>query len=423
MKARRNWPVAKVRFPARAWRPGALEAFLPLLLLSLLPLPALASNTTRPLSSVGRLARATGITTQTDWPTPRFVPKGTGFNPYESLLSPSNVADLEVAWSAQTEGFLYSTPIAVSGVVYVTGQVDLTSAGQVYAYDAATGNLLWKTKGGGEPPFDLTVSDGKVYVSFLFAHTLRVYDAATGDLLWSVPGPTQAPTVVDGVVYAADDLHSLWAIDAQTGRKLWVAHAPLGGYGFGLAVANGTVYVGGRDVDATAPVYAYDAATGALMWRGRTGGQVDGTPAVAYGTVYVGSTDHIFYALNARTGRVRWTATTGGDVSSSAAVANGAVYAGSADGNVYAYDAVTGDPLWVAPTGGTISAGQAAIVANGVVYIGSTDRSVYAFDAVTGDELWSYQTGGNVQRQSVVDGTLYVTSLDANLYAFRLPSR
>jgi outer membrane protein assembly factor BamB len=391
-----------------------------LFLLFGLPQLARASNGAVDLSAT--VAPRSITAAHTDWPTPRFVPKGTGFNPYESVLSPSNVGDLEVTWSAQTEGFLYSTPIVVNGVVYVTGQVDLTSAGQVYAYDAGTGKLLWKTKGSGEPPFDLTVAGGKVYVSFLSAHTLRVYDAGSGDPLWSVHGPTQAPTVVDGVVYAADDLHSLWAIDAQTGRKLWVAHAPLGGYGYGLAVANGRVYVGGDDVDGTAPVYAYNAVTGALAWRTDTGGRVLGTPAVVRGTVYVGSTDYVFYALNAKTGRVRWTATTGGDISASPAVANGVVYAGSADGNVYAYDAITGDPLWVAPTGGVISAGQAAIVANGVVYIGSTDHSVHAFDAVTGDQLWSYQTGGNVQRQSVVDGTLYVTSLDAKLYAFRLPA-
>jgi outer membrane protein assembly factor BamB len=353
-----------------------------------------------------------------DWPTPRFVPEGTGHNPYETVLSPSTVGDLEVSWSARTDGFLYSTPVVVDDVVYATGQVGDSSRGAVYAFDAMTGQLLWRRTGSGEPPPDLTVADGRVHVGFLLGHKLRTYDAATGELLWSASGPQFAPTVVDGVVYAADGLRSLWALDAATGRRMWVAHGPLGGYGFGLAVADGVVYVGGNDIDGTSPVYAYDAATGGLVWRTNTGAGVDGTPAVARGTVYVGSDR--FYALDARTGRIRWTAETGG-VSSSAAVADGVVYIGSADGIVFAFEADTGEQLWMASAGGNISSGQTAIVANGVVYIGTIEDVLFAFDAATGDQLWSFQMGNAARKESVVNGTLYATSFDTNLYAFRLP--
>ncbi len=141
--------------------------------------------------------------------------------------------------------------------------------------------------------------------------------------------------------------------------------------------------------------------------------------AVANGMVYVGS--DTFYAFDARTGRIRWSADTGGGEVASAAVANGAVYVGSSDGNVYAFDGVTGEELWVAPTGGSITDSQATIIANGVVYVGSQDDSVFALDAETGEQLWSYQTGGSIRKQSVVNGTLYVTSFDDHLYAFRLP--
>lgn len=364
-------------------------------------------------------APATATTVQTDWPTARFVPEGTGHNPYETVLSPSTVGDLELAWSVLTEGSLFSTPIVVDGVVYVAGHIGVTGGAGLYAYDAATGEPLWMRREGGQPPSDLAVADGKLYVSFLTDHVLRAYDASTGDLLWEVPGPTSAPTVVDGVVYAADNIRSLWAIDAETGRKRWAARAP-GGYGFGLAVADGKVYVGGEEDDA--PVFAYDSSTGALLWRTRTGGPVVPTPAVARGRVYVGSGDQLFYALHAKTGRLLWTADTEGGGFSSAAVAAGAVYVGSQDSNVYAFDAVTGQELWVASTGGDITGSHATIVANGVVYVGSIDDSVYAFEAETGEKLWSYQTGNNIHKQSVVDGTLYVTSSDDYLYAFRLPS-
>jgi outer membrane protein assembly factor BamB len=346
------------------------------------------------------------------------VPEGTGFNPYENVLSPSTVGDLQLAWSDIGAGPMDSTPIVVDGVVFVAGQVDSTATAAIYAYEAAGGTRLWMRTDLGEPPSDLTVADGKIYVSFLSGHVLRAYDTATGDLLWSVPGPTSSPTVVDGVIYAADDLKSLWAIDAESGRKRWVAHVPFGGYGFGVAVADGMVYAGGRDVDHTAPVYAYDAKTGALVWKTKTNGQVNGTPAVAYGRVYVGSGDHLLYALDAKTGRTRWTAPTGSVIDTPAASANGIVYVGSADHNLYAFDAMSGEQLWMVPTGGGI---QGPVVANGVVYVGSTDFSEHAFDAATGDLLWSYQAEAIVRKQSVADGTLYVTSIDAHLYAFRVP--
>lgn len=375
------------------------------------------SHTVLAKGAVSGKAVAT-FTVRTNWPTARFVPEGTGHNPYENVISPSNVGNLEPAWSVKTEGSLFSTPVVVAGVVYVAGHVGGTGDAEVAAFEAGTGDLVWSTTVSGGSPSDLALAEGKLYVSFLSGHILRAYDAITGDLLWSVAGPNKAPTVVDGVVYAADGLRSLWAIDAQTGRKRWVTHAPFGGYGIGVAVAHGMVYAGGQDVDGTAPVYAYDAATGDLVWRTNTIAKVTATPAVWNETVYVGS--DLFYALDARTGRVRWTADAGG-VDSSAAVANGVVYVGSTDDNVYAFDAETGEQLWVSPTGASITASQATIVANRVVYVGSIDDIEYAFDAATGEQLWSFKTG--VRKQSVVDGSLYVTSSDNYLFAFRLPGQ
>jgi outer membrane protein assembly factor BamB len=43
------------------------------------------------------------------------------------------------------------------------------------------------------------------------------------------------------------------------------------------------------------------------------------------------------YALNARTGAKLWSYTTGNDVESSPAVSNGMVYVGSYDGKVYVF--------------------------------------------------------------------------------------
>ncbi len=46
---------------------------------------------------------------------------------------------------------------------------------------------------------------------------------------------------------------------------------------------------------------------------------------------------------------------------------------------------------------------------------------MYAMEATDGGVLWSYKTGGFNSTPAVADGTLYFTSFDLHLYAFRLP--
>jgi outer membrane protein assembly factor BamB len=184
------------------------------------------------------------------------------------------------------------------------------------------------------------------------------------------------------------------------------------------AVAGGTVYIGSWDLN----VYALDAATGHVRWAYSTGGEVSSSPAVAGGTVYVGSADHKVYALGAAEGDVRWTYTTGDEVNSSPAVAGGTVYVGSADHKVYALDAATGQVRWAYSTGGAVYSSPA--VAGGTVYIGSADHKVYALDAATGHVRWTYTTGGPVSSNlftlsgpAVAGGTVYIGSDDHKVYA------
>jgi hypothetical protein len=98
-----------------------------------------------------------------------------------------------------------------------------------------------------------------------------------------------------------------------------------------------------------------------------SGGAIDSSPAVANGVVFVGGhDDDKLFAFDANgvtncsgtptTCSPLWTATTGSDIQSSPAVANGVLYVGSWDHNFYAYDAAgmtncsgtpkTCGPLW-----------------------------------------------------------------------------
>jgi outer membrane protein assembly factor BamB len=183
------------------------------------------------------------------------------------------------------------------------------------------------------------------------------------------------------------------------------------------------------------------------LWSAPESGLLFSSPAVAGGTVYVGSGDHNLYAFDAA-GVVGcqgsppacdplWAGPTGGFIASSPAVANGVVYVGSFDGRLYAFDAtgVTGcggaprtcAPLWTADVGGV--AFGSPVVKKGIVYVGSQDGNLYAFSAAgktncggtpkTCAPLWTGPTGRSLNSSpAVAGGTVYVGSDDHRLYAF-----
>ncbi len=157
---------------------------------------------------------------------------------------------------------------------------------------------------------------------------------------------------------------------------------------------------------------------GELKWKFQTGAPVRSSPALAYGTIYVGSRDFSLYALDAETGQKKWEFQTENRVESSPTVAGGVVYFGSNDGYLYAVDAFTGQERWRFYTRFPIQSSVA--VADGKVYFGSSDYSVYSLDAATGDKVWQFETGSVVASSPVVaDGILYVGSMDFSLYALQ----
>jgi len=181
------------------------------------------------------------------------------------------------------------------------------------------------------------------------------------------------------------------------------------------AVVNGKVYIGSDDHN----VYALDSRTGHVVWRYLTGDTVQSSPAVVNGVVYVSSHDQKLYALDACTGAKLWSFTALSPFGvSSPTVANGVVYVGALwrDDSVYALNARTGEKLWSFTTGGDVAA--SAAVVNGVVYIGSLDGNLYALDALTGVLRWSYTGGGWIYGSpTVADGVLYFGAGDGKVYA------
>jgi outer membrane protein assembly factor BamB len=123
---------------------------------------------------------------------------------------------------------------------------------------------------------------------------------------------SSTPLLAKGVAYVQDTSSSVYALDAHTGRRLWVRReqAPNDG-------PNGLALVGDRLYGATdTTVFALDAADGHRIWGRRLVGRMEQfvniAPVVDRGRVYVSTVGFppggrgAIYALDAATGARLW---------------------------------------------------------------------------------------------------------------------
>src|SRR6266508_3699003 len=253
---------------------------------------------------------------------------------------------------------------------------------------------------------------------------------------WLMP-----PVLADGILYTGSGDGILYAVDVQTGEKIWST----GGFSQlenSGAVAGDMLGVGGYDQR----VRALDRHTGEVLWSFNTVSFVQASPLIVDERVYF-ATDRALYALDLLTGGLQWQAptgnegaymgapayedgiiyTTGGkyllaldstngkelwriehsDMFTALAVANGLIYVGNFDGYFYAFDQKNGAEKWKFQSGGLFWAAPA--VEENTVYAGNDDL-VYALNAQTGEQIWKFQMAGKaVSDPMLSDGVLYVS--------------
>jgi polyvinyl alcohol dehydrogenase (cytochrome) len=248
-------------------------------------------------------------------------------------ISPSNVARLGPKWIFTTGGDVSATPAVDARRVYVPDW-----KGNLYAVDRKTGAQIWSTKIADATgvPNDLAratpaVAGTRIVVGtqgvFGGGGNLLAYDARTGALIWKTKLEnhpftivTQSATVSDGVVYigvasneeavAATPGYpccsfrgSMLAVDLSTGAILWKTYMVPAGYTGGaiwgsspaVDTKRGQVYV------ATGNNYSVPPST--LLCVAAAGSDVAAIKACIPADNLVDAV----VALDLKTGRVNWT--------------------------------------------------------------------------------------------------------------------
>ncbi len=315
----------------------------------------------------------------------------------------------EVEWEAVTNdhpfAMISASPVVADGLVFqgvASGEVtfpqeDYTFIGTIGAWDAETGEELWRldmtpgdeTGGAGvgiwsTPAVDterelLYVGTGNTYEepTAPLSDSLIALDVATGEIAWSRqftnPDVFSAgnPSGTDADIGAAPNLWSVGeqdlvgagdkagvyhALDRDTGEVVWETELTPGSYFGGVngssAFVDGSLIVSSNVGDAetnapgnTAKVFALDAATGEIAWQVELEGMIFAPISTVPGVAFVATTNGLMLALDAATGDELWRHEAPNSVGAGPAVIDGrvlwgygyALFEGVGDGGLIAW--------------------------------------------------------------------------------------
>jgi hypothetical protein len=382
------------------------------------------------------------------WPQEGFDAARSGFNPFETALTATNVSGLSRVW-AKNAGATASTPIVVGSRVFV-GAGDA-----VEAFDTNTGGADWVTHNNDLASSGFTGSVGPLTavgggvlgpVSWGIAGGLFTFDDATG----ARSGGVQIHfSVVGSVVERSDAEAQVDFVFGSGGPFItelgYAGHTAILSTSGGPAVTSPTlvgryVLVGVANMleafslDTCVPYPPPEQNYCTPQWSLTL-------PAAPRDPVGIGSTSAAIGLANGdvevvdvASGSLQWTAHTGATAATEPAVANGQLYVGGADGRLYAFASAgcghpTCLPEWSGATATGASISSQPAIAGNVTYVGTSTGRVYAFaasgcHASSCPALWNGRvdasaTPGAVQGPVVSDGTLYA-SAGATLAAFRV---
>jgi outer membrane protein assembly factor BamB len=310
------------------------------------------------------------------------IPLVVGSTGYGGAVSAFSLPSGVQMWSRQV--YLNSNnwnyvPAISNGVLYVGGDHAM------WAINATTGAKIWHSAYiPNSPPLGLapefnptTVAGSIVYADTFYGETIYAFDTATGRVLWTAPVRWMPRTqscarggyecviwpvsVANGLAYVVSD--HLTAYNASTGALVF--SSPVKVIGSYPAVSNGMAFISSSD-----GLHAFNATTGQLIWSNPDTASPKGpestAPAVDGSTVVVGTPNSVM-AFAASDGHRLWTTKPASSTVfyTTPSIANGVVYAGGITGfDFQAINEATGAVLFT----GNASYG-APTVSNGSVYV------------------------------------------------------
>lgn len=353
---------------------------------------------------------------------------------------------LSKAWSADigaaanSEERIAGSPVVADGMVFV-----MDAATQVSAFDAKSGNRLWRT---GLTPEDeddgligggVAYNQGKVYATTGFAEVIAM-DAKTGKIIWrtKVAGPIHSqPTVRGGRLFAITIDNRLIAMNAANGKILWKymgiseVASILGGAS--PAVGQGVVVA----PFSSGELVALKVENGRVLWSDSltsalrtdqisTIADIRGRPIIDRDRVIAISNAGVMVAIDLRSGRRIWDKEIGG--LEDPWVAGNYIFTLTNESEIVALSRNDGSIYWVrslphfkdAKTRKDPIIWTGPILASNRLLIASSQGRIWSISPYTGKVLGYEDLSEGISVPPVIAGnTVYFLSNDADLVAYR----
>jgi len=286
----------------------------------------------------------------------------------------------ELIWKYRTEDKIWAGSAVYGGGVYFGG-----TDRYFYGLDRITGKPFIKSKAFDQFYASPAIFEDKIFIgcgsSFIRPaesifyildldrkrnHSVKIETSGTikkSAAIWS-----------DYVYFKSRD-HHLYKINFRT-RKGVCVFSLKNQYGYGsISIGNGLVYAADDD----GSLFALNLENCLLKWGFKANDRIDTTPAVTTDMVYFGSNDTILYALDAKTGEKKWRFKSAMPIRSSPVIAENTLFFAGDDGLVHALDRHTGVEKWQVKLGG-ITRCDSPFIAEGMLFVGNNDCFLYAID-------------------------------------------
>ena len=288
------------------------------------------------------------------------------------------------------------------------------SIGFCYAVNKNSGSVVWSYNVGGSIIGTPAIFDDKeskvLFVSSDGTITcLSLYD---GSLIWNyTPDENKNEAVNDGTAagnglfFVVKSDSKLYALDVETGRRVWTYQGGDQGLRTAPAYSDGLIFLGEYD----GVLNIIDAKTGERVNGGGAGGAVN-TPVVKNGNVYFSSWDGSVQAVQIKSVIPLWSTNVKDPVTTAPAIAEGLITVGTGRSFVVTLKESDGSILWNFDCGDNGSVSAKPIIANGKVFVCPEGGNVYELNAKTGRLIDKFETDGINTSPAYSNGIFYFAS-------------
>jgi len=250
------------------------------------------------------------------------------------------------------------------------------------------------------------------------AQATRLFQDQSHSPIWTFTCEDEirgTPSYAGGVIYIGSYDHNLYALEAENGDFIW-KYAAEGGIVSKPAIYDNKVYFGSTDQK----VHAISCRNGKKVWVQETEGAIYSSPAIAEGHLFIGSDDEHLHVLNLMAGREAWSVNLGSRVRSSPVVENEQVFVGCENGEIQSYD-FSGNIKWRTSAKRAVTASPH--YNENVIYITSLDAVLYAIDSKSGWIIWRFRMeSGSICTPTSNENHVFFGATDNTLYCINIKS-